>query len=76
MNNLTQFFKDRAKNPQFYIRIILISFLPILSYMGMGESDLTSWATLGQALIEFVKNPYLLGLYIVTLYQSFKNTGK
>lgn len=75
MNNLKQFFKDRSKNPQFYIRVILISFLPILSYMGMSEADLTSWLSLWEALKQFVSNPYLLGLYVVTLYQSFKNTG-
>ena len=75
MNSFIEFMKIRGKNPQFYVRIILISFLPILSYFGLSSADLSSWAGLGNVLYEFISNPYLLGLYILTIYQSFKNTG-
>ena len=75
MNKFIEFLKERSKNIQFYIRIVLISFLPILAYFGMTGTDLTSWAVLGDTIVKFFSNPYLLGLYIITLYQSFKNTG-
>lgn len=71
---MLEFIKLRYKNIQFYIRLGLISFLPILSYFGLSQTDLTSWSQLGSVILEFMKNPYLLGLYGITLYQSFKNT--
>lgn len=71
---MLEFIKLRYKNIQFYIRLGLISFLPILTYFGISETDLTSWIQLGKVVIAFVQNPYLLGLYAITLYQSFKNT--
>ncbi|MDD2370827.1 MAG: phage holin [Firmicutes bacterium] len=75
MKELRQFFKERVQNPEFYIRVILISFLPILSYFGMSQTDLTSWASIGDLVVRFFSNPYLIGLWLFTLVQSFRNTG-
>ncbi len=75
MKELREFFKERVQNPEFYIRVIIISFLPILSYFGISQTDLTSWSAIGELIIKFFSNPYLVGLWIFTLWQSFRNTG-
>lgn len=74
IEKVKNFFKSRGKNPQFYIRIVLISFLPILTAMGLEPEAFTSWASLWAAVLSFVSNPFLLGLYIVTLVQSFSSS--
>lgn len=66
--------KKKLKNWQFYLRILLITFLPILTAMGVEHNSITTWQHLGQVALEFVSNPYLVGLWLFTLYQSFVNT--
>lgn len=63
--------KNRTKNFQFYLRIMLISFLPIMALMSIQPESLSTWQALGQAFKDFLSNPFLIGTYIVTLYQSF-----
>lgn len=76
METMISFFKERVKNPQFYVRLILISFLPVFTTMNMNVEDLNTWAALWEAIKDFFGNPYLLGVWAATLYQSFANTGK
>lgn len=68
--------KQRIKNPQFYIRIVLVSFLPIAAAMAIEPQSLTSWKKLIEVLQAFLNNPYLIGLYLFTLYQSFLSSKK
>ena len=65
---------QRAKNIQFYARIVLVSFLPVFAIVVTEPQALNTWDNLGSAILTFVSNPYLIGLWIVTLYQSFMSS--
>ena len=62
--------KVRIKNPVFIFQVILAVLTPILAYMGITVNDLTSWGLLGTALWEAVKNPYVLGLVILSVWNA------
>lgn len=65
--------KVRFKNPVFIAQLVLSVLLPILTYMGLTVEDMTSWAVLGNALFEAVKNPYVLGLVIVSVWNALND---
>jgi phi LC3 family holin len=44
--------------------------VPILGYMGITTADLTSWAVLGNVLLQAVSNPYVIGLVVVSVWQT------
>lgn len=62
--------KIRLKNPVFYVQIILAVVTPIFAYMGITAEDLTSWPYLGSVLLEAVKNPYVLTLVGVSVWNA------
>ncbi len=66
-------FKVRFKNPVFIAQFILAILTPILAYAGLTLQDLTSWQTLGAILISAIKNPYVLGLIAVSLWNAFND---
>ncbi len=66
----------KRKNLHFYLRIILISSLPILTAMKIETQDIYSWSRFFEVIKSFINNPYLVGIYIVTLHQTFKQTCK
>ena len=74
MEKLVQEIKGRAKNYQFWVRIIAISTLPILSGLNVKVEELSTWDALASVLLRFIGNPYLVGFYIFTLIQSFTNS--
>lgn len=65
--------KVRFNNPIFIAQIIMSVLLPILTYMGLTVQDLTSWSMLGNALFEAIKNPYVLGLVIVSVWNAIND---
>lgn len=62
--------KVRMRNPLFWVQVFLAILMPILAYMGLAVEDLTSWAILGTTLLEAVKNPYVLGLVVVSVWNA------
>jgi len=66
-------FKVRFKNPVFIAQFILAILTPILAYAGLTLQDLTSWQALGEILIGAIKNPYVLGLIAVSLWNAFND---
>ena len=62
--------KVRFTNPLFWVQVLLAVLMPILAYMGLTVEDLTSWTILGNALLEAVKNPYVLGLVVVSVWNA------
>jgi phi LC3 family holin len=40
---------------------------PILAYTGMNASDITTWGTLGNLVVQVFSNPYLLGSVIMAI---------
>lgn len=65
--------KVRAKNPLFWTQIVLAVLMPILAYMGLTVEDITTWAILGATLLEAVKNPYVLGLVVVSVWNAIND---
>lgn len=58
--------KVRLKNPTFWIGLIGAIGAPMLAYMGMAASDLTTWDSIGSLIVSTVTNPYLLALVILS----------
>ena len=63
-------FKVRFRNPVFIVQIILAVLTPILAYAGLTVADLTTWKALGDLLIGAIKNPYVLSLVIVSVFNA------
>lgn len=52
----------RLKSPAFWLGLIGAIGAPVLAYLGIAASDLTTWGSVGEAFLSTVTNPYLLGL--------------
>ncbi|MBR2125830.1 MAG: phage holin [Akkermansia sp.] len=57
----------RIKNPTFWIGLIGTIGAPILAYLGISASDLTTWGSVGDAILATVTNPYLVGLVVLSV---------
>lgn len=62
--------KVRFKNPQFIMQIVLAVGMPILAYFGLTAQDLTTWSGLFEIALDALKNPYVLGMVAVSVYNS------
>ncbi len=62
--------KVRLSNPMFYVQLVLSIFTPILTYMGLTDTDLTTWSSVFDVLSQAVSNPYVLSLVVVSVYNS------
>lgn len=60
----------RFRNPQFIIQLLLAIGAPILAYMGLSASDLTTWGALLQVILDALANPFVLGLVLVSVYNA------
>lgn len=65
--------KVRFKNPIFIVQLILAILTPLLAYAGLTMQDLTSWAILGNMLLDAIKNPYVLGLIIISVWNALND---
>lgn len=65
--------KVRIKNPLFLVQIAIAVITPILAYLGITAEDLTSWSILGQTLLEAVKNPYVLFLVLMSVWNAIND---
>lgn len=62
--------KVRFKNPMFYAQLILSILTPILAYMGLSVTDITTWSMLADVLLQAISNPYVLSLVLVSVYNA------
>ena len=60
----------RFKNPTFWISVAIAIFTPILAYMGLTAQDITTWSALGNMLLNAIKNPYILLMVAVSVYNA------
>lgn len=60
--------KVRLKNPVFWAGLAVAIVLPILTSLGMSWEDMTTWAALGNALLQAVKNPVILVSVLVSVW--------
>lgn len=65
--------KVRVKNPVWWVQVGIAIVTPILAYIGLGVSDLTSWGIVWDMIVEAVGNPYLLGLIAVSVWNTLND---
>lgn len=65
--------KIRFKNPIFIAQFILAILTPILAYAGLTMQDLTSWAILGNIIVDAIKNPYVVGLIVISIWNALND---
>ena len=65
--------KVRFKIPVFIAQLILAILTPILAYAGLTVQDLTSWQALGEILLGAIRNPYVLGLIVVSVWNALND---
>ena len=63
-------YKVRFRNPVFIAQLILAVLTPILAYAGLTMQYLTTWKALGDLLLGAVKNPYVLSLVVVSVFNA------
>lgn len=63
----------RLKNPIFIAQIILAIILPILAYMGLTVEDLTTWGAVFNCVLLAVKNPYVLSLVVISVWNALND---
>lgn len=62
--------KIRFQNPMFLVQIFVSIVTPIFAYLGIGYADLVTWANVGELFITAFTNPYVLGLILVSVYNT------
>lgn len=62
--------KVRFKNPMFYAQLILSVLTPILTYLGLTATDISTWSILGEVLLKAISNPYVLSLVVLNVYNT------
>ena len=60
--------KVRLKNPVFWAQLAAAAVLPILAYLGLRWSDMTSWPALGGILVHAIKSPVILVSALVSVW--------
>ena len=64
---------ERIKNPIFWVNTILAIVMPIIAYYGMSAKDFTTWESIFKIILDALKNPYVLGLAFVSLWNNIIN---
>ena len=62
--------KIRSQNPMFYIQIILSFFIPVLGYLGLNWSDITTWSSFFDMVFAALSNPYCLSIAAVSVFNA------
>lgn len=65
--------KVRFRNPVFLAQLVLAILLPILTYAGLTVQDLTSWEILGMILVDAIRNPYVISLIVVSVWNALND---
>lgn len=59
--------KVRFHNPAWWLGMAGIVMSPVLAYLGLAYSDLTTWSSLADVFVKFISNPYLIGTVVVAV---------
>ena len=62
--------KVRIKNPVFWVQAAIAVVLPILTYFGLTWEDMTSWAAIGNLLLQAVKNPVVIAAVLASVWNA------
>lgn len=62
--------KVRANNVQFLAQVFLAIAVPIGAYFGISGADITTWGTLFGVILSALKNPYVVAMIAVSVYNA------
>ena len=62
--------KVRMKNPLFWAQVAVAIVSPILVSLGLQWSDMTTWQTLGGALLRAVSNPVIVVSIVASVWTA------
>lgn len=62
--------KVRLRNPVFWVQVAVAVILPMLANLGLAWEDMTTWAALGDVLLESIKNPVIVVAVIVSVWNA------
>lgn len=62
--------KLRGQNPMFYIQVALSFFIPVLGYLGLNWSDVTTWESFFEVVMGALSNPYCLSIALVSVFNA------
>lgn len=60
--------KVRIKNPVFWAQVAVAIVAPILAYLGLSWSDMTTWAALGSIFVKAISNPVVIVSVLVSVW--------
>lgn len=63
----------RVRNPVFWAQLMLSVIAPLLAYTGLTAQDITSWQTLGGLLVGAARNPYVLTMVAVSVWNAISD---
>ena len=58
------------KNILFIAQVVVSVAVPILAYFGLEAADLTTWNAIGRVFVDAIKNPYVVGMAAVSLFNA------
>lgn len=62
--------KVRKQNILFIVQVLISIGVPILTYFGLNATDLTTWGTIWKLFVDAIKNPYVVGMVAVSLFNA------
>ncbi len=62
--------KVRLLNPAFWLGIVVAVFATVFTQLGVSWEQVTSWATLGQLLLDAVSNPVVVVAVLSAVYNA------
>lgn len=62
--------KVRLKNASFWVSVVIALITPVLAYFGLTAQDMTSWDAIWDVVVQAVKNPYVLLMAAVSVYNA------
>lgn len=63
----------RFHNPFWWLQIFLAVSSPVLAYYGLNFKDLTSWKSVFELFLNALKNPYILGLIFINVFNTIND---
>lgn len=63
----------RFKNPIWWGQMFLAVASPILAYYGLNFKDLNTWNSVFDLILNAIKNPYIVGLIVVNVFNTIND---
>jgi len=65
--------KIRLKNPVFIFQFIVSLVTPIVAYLGINLTDITTFSKLGEVVVNAISNPYVIVLIITSITNAMND---